>query len=334
MSAPTTLRCRNARRRAILFRSRHESTRASPPRAGTMHSREAAMFRKTSTHRAPPNRARAGFARSPSTTGSSLGGSVLASFALAVVGYLHLLNLSGVGGFAVCWYFVFLAGLRDRGLHRQPPPHCGRTPRRRHAVPRCRTRDLRPGLDGRLHVRRGLAAPFVISTSSPMTWPACPPSAPLNQGGILHAIVGTLIMVGIAVVVAVPLGIGTAVYMTEVRGPGSHLIRTVVEAMTALSDILAGLFVYALLVVGLRSREDRSGRRHRHRGDDASPGGPSVGGGAAHRSRKSAPGERGPGRHALEDDVEGRAAERPSGPGDRRASWPSPAASARRLSSW
>ncbi len=52
-------------------------------------------------------------------------------------------------------------------------------------------------------------------------------------------------MVGMAVVVAVPLGIGTAVYMTEVKGPGSHLIRTVVEAMTALSDILAGLFVYA-----------------------------------------------------------------------------------------
>jgi phosphate transport system permease protein len=75
-------------------------------------------------------------------------------------------------------------------------------------------------------------------------------SAPLNEGGILHAIVGTLIMVGIAVVVAVPLGIGTAVYMTEVKGPGSNLIRTVVEAMTALSDILAGLFVYALLVVG------------------------------------------------------------------------------------
>ena len=75
-------------------------------------------------------------------------------------------------------------------------------------------------------------------------------TAPLNQGGILHAIVGTVIMVGIAVVVAVPLGIGTAVYMTEVKGPGSHLIRTVVEAMTALSDILAGLFVYALLVVG------------------------------------------------------------------------------------
>ena len=44
------------------------------------------------------------------------------------------------------------------------------------------------------------------------------PTAPLSQGGILHAIVGTLIEVGIAVVVAVPLGIGTAVYMTEVGG--------------------------------------------------------------------------------------------------------------------
>ena len=34
------------------------------------------------------------------------------------------------------------------------------------------------------------------------------------------------------------------------QGPGSNLIRTVVEAMTALPDILAGLFVYAVLVVG------------------------------------------------------------------------------------
>ena len=38
----------------------------------------------------------------------SLGGSVLASFALLYVGYLHLLDLSGTVGFIVCWYFVFL----------------------------------------------------------------------------------------------------------------------------------------------------------------------------------------------------------------------------------
>ena len=76
------------------------------------------------------------------------------------------------------------------------------------------------------------------------------PTAPLNQGGILHAIVGTVIEVGIAVLVSVPLGIGTAVYMTEVGGRGSQLVRTVVEAMTALPEILAGLFVYVVLIVG------------------------------------------------------------------------------------
>ncbi len=49
-------------------------------------------------------------------------------------------------------------------------------------------------------------------------WQACGTTAPLNQGGILHAIVGTLIEVGIAVAISLPLGIGTAVYMTEVGG--------------------------------------------------------------------------------------------------------------------
>ena len=45
------------------------------------------------------------------------------------------------------------------------------------------------------------------------------PTAPLTQGGILHAIVGTLIEVGIAVAdLAARSGIGTAVYMTEVGG--------------------------------------------------------------------------------------------------------------------
>ena len=77
------------------------------------------------------------------------------------------------------------------------------------------------------------------------------PTAPLNQGGVLQAIVGTVVEVGLAVAVSLPLGIGTAVYMSEVGGRGSRLVRTVVEAMTALPEILAGLFVYVTLIVGL-----------------------------------------------------------------------------------
>ena len=39
--------------------------------------------------------------------------------------------------------------------------------------------------------------------------------------------------------------------MTEVGGPFAKVVRTVVEAMTALPDILAGLFIYTFLIVGL-----------------------------------------------------------------------------------
>ncbi len=73
----------------------------------------------------------------------------------------------------------------------------------------------------------------------------------LDKGGIAHAIVGSLIEVGIAIVVAIPLGIGTAVYMTEIGGKFARIVRTVVEAMTALPSIVAGLFIYTTLIVGL-----------------------------------------------------------------------------------
>jgi phosphate transport system permease protein len=82
------------------------------------------------------------------------------------------------------------------------------------------------------------------------------PTSPLTEGGVLHAMVGTAIQVSIAVVIALPLGIGTAVYMTEVKSALSKVVRTVVEAMTALADIIAGLFVYAVLIIWLGSERD------------------------------------------------------------------------------
>jgi phosphate transport system permease protein len=74
------------------------------------------------------------------------------------------------------------------------------------------------------------------------------PLSPLTQSGALHAIVGTLIEVGIAMVIAIPFGVLTAVYMNEVPGRYASLIRTVVDAMTAMPDILAGLFIFATLI--------------------------------------------------------------------------------------
>ncbi|WP_017936199.1 phosphate ABC transporter permease PstA [Nocardioides sp. Iso805N] len=74
---------------------------------------------------------------------------------------------------------------------------------------------------------------------------------PLNRGGILHAIVGSLIELTIASLIALPLGVGTAVFMNEIGGRFAKIVRTVVEAMTALPDILAGLFIYTVWIIVL-----------------------------------------------------------------------------------
>ncbi|MEV8095479.1 phosphate ABC transporter permease PstA [Kitasatospora sp. NPDC085879] len=81
------------------------------------------------------------------------------------------------------------------------------------------------------------------------------PADPLDRGGALHAIVGTLTQITLSLAITVPLGLSCAVFLSEVPGRFARLVRTLVEAMTALPSILAGLFVYAVLVVTLdRSR--------------------------------------------------------------------------------
>jgi phosphate transport system permease protein len=77
------------------------------------------------------------------------------------------------------------------------------------------------------------------------------PLDPLTSGGILHAIAGTLIMISLALAISIPLGLTTAIFLSEFPGRFSRLVRTVVEAMTALPSIVAGLFIYATVILTL-----------------------------------------------------------------------------------
>ena len=77
------------------------------------------------------------------------------------------------------------------------------------------------------------------------------PLDPLEAGGIIHGIVGTLIMIFIALAVTIPLGITCAVFLSEMPGRFSLFVRTITEAMTALPSIVAGLFIYATLILTL-----------------------------------------------------------------------------------
>jgi phosphate transport system permease protein len=76
---------------------------------------------------------------------------------------------------------------------------------------------------------------------------------PLDKtGGAYHAIIGTLEQVGIATVIAVPLGLLAAVYTVEYgRGRLASLIRFFTDVMTGVPSIVAGLFIYAFWVLAL-----------------------------------------------------------------------------------
>jgi phosphate transport system permease protein len=74
-----------------------------------------------------------------------------------------------------------------------------------------------------------------------------------TNGGIYHALIGTLEQVGLAIVIAVPLGLLTAVYITEFgRGRLASVVRFVVDVMTGIPSIVAGLFVLAFWVIALK----------------------------------------------------------------------------------
>lgn len=75
------------------------------------------------------------------------------------------------------------------------------------------------------------------------------PSTPLEYGGLGHAILGTLLIVAIATIIAVPIGIATAVYITEVRGRAVPYVRFFVQAMSGVPSVVAGLFILTVLIV-------------------------------------------------------------------------------------
>lgn len=80
-----------------------------------------------------------------------------------------------------------------------------------------------------------------------------PRSSPFgeNLGGIANSIVGTLILIALATVMAVPLAILIAIYTSEFAGPRvSSAIRFSLDILNGIPTIVVGLFIFGVLVVG------------------------------------------------------------------------------------
>ena len=96
----------------------------------------------------------------------------------------------------------------------------------------------------------------IISNGLPfITWEFLtqPPSNLGRSGGIFPAIVGTLYLVIGAIAMALPIGIGAAVYLTEYTREGrvTRIIRTGTDLLNGTPSIVFGLFGFAFLVIFL-----------------------------------------------------------------------------------
>src|SRR5579859_2423608 len=77
----------------------------------------------------------------------------------------------------------------------------------------------------------------------------------LVAGGIVNSLLGTIEIVGIGAMIAVPIGVLTALYLTEFAGARSRsgrVLKVCLEMMQGLPTIVVGLFVYGLLVIPTR----------------------------------------------------------------------------------
>ncbi len=180
-------------------------------------------------------------------------GSAIASFALSQLLYETFLPLSGALGYVVVWYMLFLA------------------------VSWIAVRELRGNVRAKDHLARVVVWSGALLAIVPLIlivlyvigkgYHALRPQffsedqryvgalSDSTEGGGAHAIIGTIQQVGIASLIAVPLGITTAVYLNEVKGRLAKPLRTVVDAMSAVPSIVAGLFIYAAWILALGNQQ-------------------------------------------------------------------------------
>ena len=176
-------------------------------------------------------------------------GAALASFCLAWLLYVALTPQATVEGFAVWWFVAFLV-MYWLAVRRMEGKLIARD--------RLWTVLITAGATV-VVVPLVLVVVFVLykglGTITPHffyeTDNLCGQLSPPTCGGVGHAIVGTLEEVGIAVVIAVPLGVLCAVFLNEIGGPLQRPVRLIVDAMSGVPSIVAGLFIYAIWVVGL-----------------------------------------------------------------------------------
>lgn len=177
-------------------------------------------------------------------------GGAAGAIGLVWVLYERVLPFSGVLGFWLCWYATFLALYAAMAALQWDT---------REVIHRVTTVAFVTGgvltlvivLGQVLYtLLRGFSAVRHLSFFV-QSMAFAGPDSPLNIGGVLHAMIGTAEQIALATLFSVPLGVAAALFLAEVGGLLARPVRIIVEAMTALPDVIAGLFIYALFILTL-----------------------------------------------------------------------------------
>jgi phosphate transport system permease protein len=180
-------------------------------------------------------------------------GSAIASFCLTWLIYEELTPLSGGLGFFVMWYGLFLATVWFLARER---------------VGKIQARDRLVGVVVAT-VGIGILIPLTVIVGYTISrgfhalraqfftqdLSRVGPLSKATEGGGSAAVVGSLEMVGIATLLSIPLGIATAVFLSEIGGALARPVRMIVDAMSAIPSIVAGLFVFAAFIITLHQQQ-------------------------------------------------------------------------------
>ena len=177
-------------------------------------------------------------------------GAAVGAVSLVWVLYERVLPFSGVLGFWLCWYAAFLALYAAMAALQWDA---------REVFHRVTTVAFITGGALTLVIVLGQVFYTLLRGSAAVrhlsffvqSMAFAGPDSPLDIGGVLHAMIGTAEQIALATLFSVPLGIAAALFLAEVGGLLARPVRIIVEAMTALPDVIAGLFIYALFILTL-----------------------------------------------------------------------------------
>ncbi len=179
-------------------------------------------------------------------------GCALNSFLVVWLVFFRLTDGVGWLGFLLCWYALFL-GFQYLTAREQDGPVA--------AADRVAATVIGTGALVMLVPFAWLIG-YVVARGLPALRPGfftndqagISPTLPATAGGGSHAIVGSLQQVGLALVASLPLSLLAAVFLNESRSRWRKPVRILVDAMSGLPSIIAGLFIYAVFIIPFGKR--------------------------------------------------------------------------------